>query len=603
MNTITRIITELHEKLVPLDTGVVADYIPELASVDPDRFGIALTTPDGHSHIAGDADLGFTIQSVSKAFVYGLMLDEVGVGATEDRVDLEPSGDAFNEISLDPVTSKPMNAMINAGAIAVTGLVPGAGVEERFGWLRARMSAFAGRELGFDEAVYRSESDTGHRNRAIAHLLRSGGILGERVEEDLDLYFRQCSLLVDCADLSIMGATLAHGGINPITRERVLSEASVERVLSVMSSSGMYNWSGSWITQVGLPAKSGVGGGIVAVLPGQLSIAVYSPRLDAQGNSVRGVEAFREMSRMFNLHVFNTPTLASQVIRRSYRLSESGSTRRWSATDHDFLQRAGSSVAVIEVQGDLFFAAIERLSRAIDDEAYARLFIIDCSRVGLLDPHSPEMLADLAHDLDQQEKQLIVVDPNGRFDTSRFTDDLPLQFVDELDVALEGAEFALLRAAGLGQSDVERPLVECDLFAGFTDAMVATVGDHMTETVFESGDVLCRTGEAGDSLFVLTSGSLDVVAPAMRGRTAGRIASVSPGACVGEVAVVDHQPRSADVVAGERSRCHVLSRQSFDALEHEHPAVHSALLRNILLMNLQRLRGGGAGGSFADRRD
>ena len=185
MNTITRIITELHEKLVPLDDGVVADYIPELALADPEHFGIALTTPDGHSHLAGDTDVPFTIQSVSKAFVYGLVLDAVGADATDSRVDLEPSGDAFNEISLDPVTSKPMNAMINAGAIAVTGLVPGDGIDQRFAWLRDRMSAFAGRALDFDDAVYRSERDTGHRNRAIAHMLRSGGIVGEH-EADIE---------------------------------------------------------------------------------------------------------------------------------------------------------------------------------------------------------------------------------------------------------------------------------------------------------------------------------------------------------------------------------------------------------------------------------
>lgn len=601
MNTITRIITELHDKLVPLDDGVVADYIPELALVDPDRFGIALTTADGHTHLAGDTDFEFTIQSVSKAFVYGLVLDAVGVQGTETRVDLEPSGDAFNEISLDPVTSKPMNAMINAGAIAVTGLVPGEGLEARFGWLRQRMSAFAGRPLDFDEAVYRSERDTGHRNRAIAHMLRSGGIVGERVEEDLDLYFRQCSLLVDTSDLALMGATLAYGGINPISGERVLSEPSVERVLSVMASSGMYNWSGSWITQVGLPAKSGVGGGIVAVLPGQLSIAVYSPRLDAQGNSVRGIEAFRELSKAFNLHVYNTPTLAAQVIRRSYRLSESGSTRRWPAPDRDYLQRAGSSVAVIEVQGDLFFAAIERLSRAIDDQAYAQLFVVDCSRIGLVDPRCPEMLADLAHDLDRHDKQLILVDPNRRFDWDRFTPDLPVQFVEELDVALEGAEFALLRAAGLAQDAGDRSLSECDLFADISHDGIAIVGALMEQRTFETDDVLCRAGDAGDSLFVLTAGTLDVMAPALRGRAPARIASVSPGACLGEVAVVDGEPRSADVVAGEPSRCHVLTREALRCLEEDHPALHGAILRNILLMNLQRIRRGG--GSFADRSD
>ena len=182
MNTITRILAEVHEKLRSCDAGTVADYIPELSAVDPELFGISLTTPDGHTHAVGDSEASFTIQSVSKAFVYGLVLDTVGAEATERRVDLEPSGDAFNEISLDPVSSKPMNAMINAGAIAVTGLIPGVGVEERFAWLCDRMSAFAGRPLEFDQRVYRSERDTGHRNRAmnLDRLRRSGSTFADR---------------------------------------------------------------------------------------------------------------------------------------------------------------------------------------------------------------------------------------------------------------------------------------------------------------------------------------------------------------------------------------------------------------------------------------
>ncbi|MEM1333681.1 MAG: glutaminase, partial [Actinomycetota bacterium] len=177
-NTFTRLLGEVHSELVDLRDGELAGYIPELARVEPDRFSIALTTPDGHRHLVGDVDTAFTIQSVSKAFVYGVVLDELGAEATEERVDLEPSGDAFNEISLDPITSKPRNAMINAGAIAVTGLVPGDDVDRRFEWLRARLGAFAGRPLELDEAVYESERATGHRNRAIGHLLLSGGVVG-----------------------------------------------------------------------------------------------------------------------------------------------------------------------------------------------------------------------------------------------------------------------------------------------------------------------------------------------------------------------------------------------------------------------------------------
>lgn len=589
MNTVSRILTEIHHKLGPIDDGDLADYIPELARVDPDRFGIALATPDGHRHLVGDTEVAFTIQSVSKAFVYGLVLDAVGTAATEERVDLEPSGDAFNEISLDPVTSKPMNAMINAGAIAITGLVPGDRPEARFAWLRERLSAFAGRALEFDEAVYRSERDTGHRNRAIGHLLRSGGVVDDRIDEDLDLYFRQCSMLVTCGDLAVMGATLAQGGVNPITGERVLSESAVERVLSVMSSSGMYDWSGSWITQVGLPAKSGVGGGIVAVLPGQLALSVYSPRLDAQGNSVRGIAAFRELSKRFNLHLFNTPTFASQVVRRSYRLSESGSSRRWALADRDYLGRAGSSVAVMELHGDLFFAALERVSRELDRAAFARTFVIDCSAVGLVDPHVPELFGELFADLHRRGQRVVVVDPRHCLDRSFDRGDTVVEFAEELDVALEGVEYSLLRAAGFDPAGREVDLAECDLFRELDDEAVDHLRALLEETEFDVDDVLCRAGEPGDAMFVLMSGSLDVVSPSA-GRAASRLASISPGACVGEIAVLDGESRSADVIATQASTVLTLTRDALEETERTRPDIYASLMRNILMMNLERVR-------------
>lgn len=493
-----------------------------------------------------------------------------------------------------------MNAMINAGAIAVSGLIPGDGIDERFAWLCDRMSAFAGRPLGFDEAVYRSERDTGHRNRAIAYLLRNGGVLGERVDEDLDLYFRQCSLLVTCTDLAVMGATLANGGVNPVTRDRVISEAAVERVLSVMCSSGMYNSSGTWITRVGLPAKSGVGGGVVAVLPGQLSVSVFSPPLDAQGNSVRGVAAFEELSQRFNLHLFNTPTLADQVVRRAYRLNESGSTRRWGSEHREYLSRTASSVAVVEVQGDLFFASVERLSRAMEQMPFPRTFIIDCSRVGLVDDPSRQLLSDIGADLERRGYQVVIVDPNRRFDRDLLVQGL--QFVDELDHALEGAEFALLRAGGFDDIDQRVELATCELFADLTPEEFATVESMMSRREFAEGVALCQVGDAAYEMFVLTDGSLDVLVASGGDRAgSGRLASLSPGTCVGEIALVDGRPRSADVVAGRDSVCHVLHADAFASLGVDHPSIHATLLRNILMMNLDRLRRSGS--TFADRRD
>jgi len=273
------------------DRGAVADYIPELGGADPAAFGLALVGTAGSVYRAGEADLPFTIQSISKPFAYALALADAGVGGVLARVGVEPSGEAFNAISLEPGTGRPSNPLINAGAILTTSLVRGTGPAERFERIRDLLSRCAGRDLGVDEAVFRSEHDTGDRNRALAYLMRHAGSLSVDVEDVVDTYFRQCSILVTAVDLATMAATLANGGVNPRTGDDVLERSVAEQVLTVMATCGMYDFSGEWLFRVGLPAKSGVSGGIVAVSPSQFGIGLYSPRLDGRGNSVRGVAA------------------------------------------------------------------------------------------------------------------------------------------------------------------------------------------------------------------------------------------------------------------------------------------------------------------------
>ncbi|HEY7815767.1 MAG TPA: glutaminase A, partial [Nakamurella sp.] len=296
-------------------SGSVADYIPELAVVDPDSFAICLATSDGYVYEAGDSRKRFAIQSISKPFSYALALADRGRAAVAGKVDVEPSGEPFNEISLDPVTERPRNPMINAGAITSASLVAGDTVEERFERIRRFYSRFAGRELTLNESMFESEDRTGNRNRAIGYLLRSYGILEEDPQTTLGVYFRQCSIEVDCRDLSLMAATLADSGVHPVSGDRVLDPSLNERVLSVMTTCGMYNAAGDWVTEVGLPAKSGVGGGILAVLPGQLGLAVFSPRLDGHGNSVRGVAACRRLSRDLELHFMHVSRAARSAVR------------------------------------------------------------------------------------------------------------------------------------------------------------------------------------------------------------------------------------------------------------------------------------------------
>ncbi|MEB3327935.1 MAG: glutaminase A [Candidatus Sericytochromatia bacterium] len=306
MTTPDRALLEaLHRDHLGLSDGAVATYIPELAKADPDAFGLALCTAAGEVLTVGDHDAPFTIQSVSKPFVYGMALDDHGRDAVLARVGVEPTGDAFNSIiTLDERSKRPHNPMVNAGAIAVAALTPGAGPTERLDHLLAAMARFTGHRVAVDVSVFMSERSTGHRNRAIAHLMLNFGMVEASIDEALDLYFQQCAMLVTARDLAVMAGTLANWGVNPLTGERALAPAHVRDVLSVMYTCGMYDAAGQWAHDVGLPAKSGVGGGLIAVAPGRFGLAIYAPRLDAHGHSVRGVAVCRALSQRLGLHLF-----------------------------------------------------------------------------------------------------------------------------------------------------------------------------------------------------------------------------------------------------------------------------------------------------------
>jgi glutaminase len=298
------VLREIHARYAANDEGKVADYIPELARADRNWFGIAIVTVDGQVFEIGDCQQLFTIQSISKPFVYGLALEDHGVDHVLSKVGVEPTGEAFNAIVLDEDSNRPFNPMVNAGAIATADLVKGKDYPERVTRLLAMFRRYCGREMYIDNSVFMSERMTGHRNRAIGHLMRNFEMVGERIEESLELYFQQCSVLVNCHDLAVMGATLANGGVNPQSGERAIQQPFVKYLLSIMHSCGMYDYAGEWAYRVGVPSKSGVGGGIVGAVPGKFGIAVYSPPLDAKGNSVRGIQVFRELSERFGLHVF-----------------------------------------------------------------------------------------------------------------------------------------------------------------------------------------------------------------------------------------------------------------------------------------------------------
>jgi glutaminase len=308
-------LNELYERHLGYDAAVAEFYDsargyygPDQAGEEADTFAIALVTPDGDVHTAGDAETPFPLQSVSKVFVYGLALADRGRDHVLERVGVEPSGDPFNSIEFDERNHRPYNPMVNAGAMVATDLVRGADPEDQLSRILAVLRLYAGNEgLEVDQRTLRDERRGADRNRATAYLMRSQHMLEGDVEAILDLYLQQCSVHVTCRDLAVMAATLANGCVNPLTGDRVLPRDRVRDVLSVMHTCGMYDAAGQWAYDVGVPAKSGVSGGILAVVPGKLGIAVYSPGLDDHGNSARGVRVCEEISTRLGLHVFATP--------------------------------------------------------------------------------------------------------------------------------------------------------------------------------------------------------------------------------------------------------------------------------------------------------
>ena len=306
MKNLNNILSDLVKKYSLNTAGDTASYIPELSKVNHDLFGLAVVTNTGEVFQAGDSSVKFTIQSASKPFIYGMALEEHGREFIRSRIGVEPSGEAFNSIvELDKHTHRPYNPMINSGAIAVSSFIQDKNGEKRLDRVLKVFSKYAGHNILIDEAVFDSEKKTAHRNRSIAHLLRHFEIIGDDIEASLDLYFKQCSILFDTKDLAFMAATLANGGIQPRTQERVIKSEFIPDILSLMFTCGMYDSAGEWAYTVGLPAKSGVSGCLLAVVPGHLGIAAYSPLVDKQGHSVRSMLAIKELVSYYKLNIFS----------------------------------------------------------------------------------------------------------------------------------------------------------------------------------------------------------------------------------------------------------------------------------------------------------
>ncbi len=577
--------------------GALADYIPELACADPDAFGVAIATINGHVYQSGDSQLPFTIQSISKPLTYGLALDTCGVCAVLEKVGVEPSGEAFNEISLEEVSGRPFNPMINAGAIATTGLIGGATPAARFASIIDAYGKFAAHELRLDEAVFQSESQTGHRNRAIAYLLRNSNILEDRTEETLDLYFRQCSILVNCRDLAVMGATLANNGINPITGVIALKAANVEKVLSIMSTCGMYDYAGGWIFGVGMPAKSGVAGGIMAVLPGQMGIGVFSPRLDEHGNSERGIKMCEAISRDFGLHIFDSSKASNAIIRAKYDGTTMGSKRVRPTDEFNLLREAGARIKIYELAGDLIFSATDFVLKTVLDElGETRFVIFDCKRVTSAKKSACKLIGDFLLSLKEHGIEFLLTNTEYQFDKllkrhlDRDTFGAAHRFSD-LDLALEWCEQQLLGEYMTPRSAAQKILLfNQPLLQGFSAEELALIKGRMRKRTYQRGDVIVEEKATSDALFFLTVGEVSIMMQRSQHVRQKRIATLTAGTSFGEMSLIDRQVRSASAVAESYVECYELPFGVYDDIKSVHPVLKDKILTNLAIDLANKLR-------------
>ena len=582
-------IENLLRKYAGLNEGEVATYIPELAKADPALFGICLVTADGQIYEAGDSQHEFTIQSISKPFVYGMALEDHTRTDVLTKIGMEPTGEAFNAISLETGTGRPRNPMINAGAIAAAGLIGGKSSAGKLRRILDTFSLYAGRDLTVDEEVYKSESVTGHRNRAIGHMLRNFDILQDDPIPIVDLYFKQCSISVTCRDLAIMGATLANHGVNPVTAKRAIRGEYVESVLSVMASCGMYDYAGEWIYRVGIPAKSGVAGGIVAVLPGQLGIGIYSPPLDPRGNSVRGIKVCDDLSRQFDLHLFNRLQNSRSVIRLVFSGAEVNSSKVRVPADVQFLRRSGAAIKLYELQGNLVFSTVEVVVRDIIARVEGcRFIILDLKRTLEVNESACRLFLQLLVKLDSIGVTLLFTYSSIAPQLRRYLKgalradaDRLLHLYDDNDLALEYCEDVIL-AESCERISLEKslPVSDYELFAGLDEVQLGIVTGFLQRQSYRKGSVIVNTGDEARELFIVCKGQVSANVTLASGLQK-RLATFTQGMAFGEMALIDKAPRSAVVSADTDVDCDVLPIEWYEQLGQSHPQIKLRILENL----------------------
>ncbi|MCY1158076.1 MAG: glsA [Citricoccus sp.] len=618
----------LLDEIRPLDAGVPHQAIPSTADMDPELFAMALTTVDGHSYAAGDTEQKFSIQSISKAFTYAMALEDLGPERVQEKIDVEPSGDPFNEISLQAETGRPDNPMINAGAIATTALIKGRGGRDRMGRILNTFSDAAGRELKVSESVFRSEDRAGHRNRALAWLLRSFNIIESDPEPVVLDYFRQCSVLVTAKDLAVMAATLANQGVNPVTGERVFAPRTVRWVLSVLSTCGMYDDAGTWAIEVGLPSKSGVGGGVLVVVPGQIGIGLFSPPLDHHGTSVRGAATIKRLATDLGLHYGDAPPVGRSTIRSSYDLAESPSGVPRSVEALQMLERHGRECRIAEIGGDIGFAEAETFVRYTTDlPESTRTLMVDVSKVDDFGRAAVRMFNQVVRAYLSEGRDLVLVDDDRQLAEAMVKDaeessygPLPSPFEDTgepdgrtQDPADAGPSFRLFLSRSLAvewmemrvlarhapelvpagrQEPARSPLLEL-----FDEQDAQTLSTLMENRDFRAGQVIRRAGQPFGGIYFITSGQVELTSQGAGGRRYRQV-FLSPGMIFGEIALGQAGRQITTVRAVGPVSTRVLTAQMISSLEETDPQLAiklwSALARDAYTTVEQMTREAGA---------
>jgi glutaminase len=421
-------------------------------------------------------------------------------------------------------------------------------------------------------------------------MLRNFSVLTGDPTSALETYFRQCAIRVTCRDLAIMGATLANGGVNPVTGVRALRAAYVDNVLSVMATCGMYDFSGEWLYRTGLPAKSGVGGGILAVQPARLGIGVFSPPLDVQGNSARGIAVCRELAKDLGLHMFDVFRRPAPAILVAETRRTTASRRRRTPAADEHLRSIGHRLRLYHLQGSLVFYSVEPVIRELMSRADTTdFFVVNLDVVQSIDPAATRLLANARSVLATLGKDLLFTEAEAWWQTLVDAGIGKEAFFSDDDFAFEHAENILLAkrfpdAAWSAALDA----AQCALFTGLGDDGLRSLEQVLERRSYHAGQMIIAAGQASDELLVITRGEVMVSIPTQDG--VARLAALTSGMTFGELAFLDHSPRSANVTATGDVECLVLTRAAFERLDDDAPAIKIVLLNNLALGLASMLR-------------